>query len=415
VINFSALKDISRVKKYPQGTVVCAGGRSGGMIVVLKGQVGVYSAYRTPDERLVNMLGPGGLFGEKAFFLGKDEAAAAVAMQDVIALPIEGKAAASFFRDEPGMALELAKEICARLEAVCAAYDKLNGHAHDGPAHVRKPASARAEQKKGTLQESPAPVAAQGPAPAATAPPDGGAAVVLFPEGHGRYELALHNEDRTYLMDREYTCPICKTEFKTLAVRSSRLVQESTDSDMRHRYKGVEPLYYDAVACPNCLYGALTEMFSKPDNPKADLRELQALKPSVPLRLGAQMDTDSVFASYYLALHCAPKCFLPRRLATAKLHLKLSRIYQDCGDARMEEIEAQHALDDYLQFYLKEESDPSQDQQICVVLGELNLKLGDIRNARDYFFKAKTNRQGSPILRDHAENRLSAIREMEMR
>jgi hypothetical protein len=63
--------------------------------------------------------------------------------------------------------------------------------------------------------------------------------------------------------------------------------------------------------------------------------------------------------------------------------------------------------------YLTENSDPGQEQQLCIIIGELYLKLGDLKNAKDFFFKAKTNRGGTPLLKTQAENRLLDIRDLE--
>ena len=53
----------------------------------------------------------------------------------------------------------------------------------------------------------------------------------------------------------------------------------------------------------------------------------------------------------------------------------------------------------------------SQDQQLCLVIAELNYKLGNLREARDFFFKVKISRGGVPLLKRQAENRLYEIRE----
>jgi uncharacterized protein (DUF2225 family) len=174
----------------------------------------------------------------------------------------------------------------------------------------------------------------------------------------------------------------------------------------------VEPLYFDVVTCPHCLYSAMTDTFKSPDLLKVDLSELKALQGKVKVKTGAQTDTFSIFAGYYLALLCAPKCFAKHHQVAAKLLVKLSRVYQDCGDAAMEREISRRALDAYTYIYINEDSTPELDQQLCLIIGELHLKLGDVKQARDFFFKAKTNREGSQVLKTQAENRLGEIREM---
>jgi uncharacterized protein len=411
LINISALKNFSRVKKYVRSTIIAKDSIGTEMVVILKGEVGVFINYHKHNEEMIATIGPGDFFGETALFLEKSTPSTAVALTDVIALPINRITAVSFIRDEPEMAFELMKVMCARLDNVSTAYEKLNRHPWVDTKYLSKeppPVQAAKTQESSPVSPAPSPVAA-------AQDPSQSLGFSLFPEGHGSYQLPLSNEDRAYLMDKSYTCPICKKEFKALQIRTSRLIMESTDRDMRHRYKGIEPLYYDVVTCPDCLYSALAEMFRCPVNPKAELRELQAFKSEAKFMFGTRIDTCTVFAGYYLALLCAPKCFGMHHLATAKLLLKLSRIYHDCGDKQMEEKTAKRALDAYTYFYINEETDPSQDQQLCIIIGELSLKLNDLKNARDYFFKVKNNRDGTPLLKNQAENRILDIRYIEVR
>lgn len=419
MINFSLLKNYSRAKKYPRNTVIAKNCLGTDMVVVLKGEVGIFINYRKHNEEVIATVGPGDFFGETDLFLEKSSPSAAVALTDVIALPINRSFVVSFVRDEPELAVELMKALCARLDSVSTAYEKLNGHpwAEAKPLPKEAPVPAAGVQVNGTDSKQPRPaVQNTKPAPAeALQDQSHSTGFSLFPEGHGSYQLKLNNEDRTFLMEKSYTCPMCKNEFKSLQIRTSRLVMDGTDRDMRHRYKGIEPLYYDVVTCPDCFYSALSELFNNPENTKADLKELQAIRGDAQVIFGSKMDTGSVFAGYYLALHCAGKCFPTHHLDTAKLLLKLCRVYQDCGDSQMEVITAKRALDAYMHFYLNEESDPNTDQQLCIIIGELYLKLNDPRNAREYFFKAKTNRDGSPLLKNQAESRILDIRTIESR
>jgi uncharacterized protein (DUF2225 family)/CRP-like cAMP-binding protein len=418
LINFHTLKKLTRVKKYPKGSAMAA---SGEMYVVLKGEAGIFPEGRKEPEI---SIGPGGFFGESALFLSKRAPYSAVALTDVIALPVGKGEAADFVREEPDFTMELMKAMCERLETVSAALEQAGGHPWASSAHAHKehhpakehPAAAKPQEAPTAQPEERKEAAApQAPAQASEAPAaPAGQSFSLFPEEHGSYSLPLENVDQTMLMDKSYTCPLCRHEFKAHGVRSSRLVQVGTDSDMRNRYKGIEPLYYDVTTCPGCLYSALADMFRSPDMQRASLKqELQAFRPALPADFGANLDAFTVFAGYYLALYCAPKSFTTHPLATAKLLLKLSRVYQDCGDGHLEQVTARRALDAYMKVYLNGDAAPELDQQLCLVIGELYLKMKDFKNARDFFFKAKTNRSGTPLLKNQAENRLLAIRTTE--
>lgn len=370
MINLALLKNISAADKYPEGAVI-SDSMHAQMHIILKGKVGLYSRCTTAREKQLCALGPGEFYGETALFLGREMAETAVALTDVIVLPVHRNFAAAFIKSEPEICYEIMRLLCGRV------YDEA------APA--------------GTNEEG------------ATAPP----AAPLFPEGHGDYKLPLPEPDRKLLMEKSFCCPVCKKSFKVTKVRPSKLITDRIDPDMRVRYKGIEPLYYDVTTCPDCLYSAPDELFESPDKPCPGLpRELRAFNAEAGA-LSADASPLSVFAGYYLALYCAPRCFRSPHLTTAKLHLKLSWLYQDCGDVPMAEKTARQALDAYIYVFQNIENPPKADQQLCMVIGELYLKLGDTRNAKVYLFKAQSNREGLPNLRSKAADRIADVRAME--
>jgi uncharacterized protein (DUF2225 family) len=408
LLKLGVIKKLSSAKKYARGTVMAQAGNVAEMYIVLRGEVGLFYNYSAQNKTMDIKAGPGEFFGETALFLEKGMPYTAVALTDVFALPVNRFSVIDFLRDEPEMAFELLKEMSGRLDGTGGANERPN-------AAAPKPHPAKAPAVKPEAPKAEAPAAPPPPAPAAKPEPEGPSPdFSLFPEGHGSYQLQMSNADTTYLMEKSYTCPICKKEFKGLKVKTSKLVLDKTDSDMRTRYQGIEPMYYDVVTCPHCLFSALSEMFGSIDKPAPGLlAELQAIKPQANVKTGVEMDTFSVFAGYYLALYCAPKCFTGYRLATAKLLLKLSRIYQDCGDGPMEEETSRRALEAYMDVYQNVDISASLDQQLCLIVGELHLKLNDLANAKSFFFKAKANRDGTPLLKDQAESRIMDIRVME--
>jgi uncharacterized protein (DUF2225 family) len=381
---------MSRLVKYPQGTVL----DGTEMHVLFQGEAGVVVS-RPGEHRLAGRLNSGDFFCEASLFLQSNEPFNVIALTDIVTLPLRREDAMAFFSEEPAFAFELCRALCERLHGGAAATPQSTG---DAP----KPVSP--EPQVNGIADAAQPAAVGSPVPSGPFP--------LFPEGYSDCSLPLNNADRDHLMEKSTTCPLCGQSFRYLAVRSSKLVLESTDSDMRPRYKEVEPLYYEVMTCPHCLYSALSDTFDKPGRPGPDfVRELSAIKEGYPLHFGEEADADSVFAGYYLALHCAPHCFTKPHMTIAKLHLKLSRIYQDAGNSRMETFAAQEALDAYMYVYQNIDVPASQDQQLCLVIAELSFKLGRFREAKDFFFKVKVSRNGAPLLKRQAENRLYEIRE----
>ncbi len=388
-IGLGKIKKISRSKKYQQGAVISSDGSDAEFYVVLKGEIGIFINYQKPNEEMIATVSPGDFYVETAPIMKKNRHETVVAISDVFAVHIDKSNMADFFSEEPEFAYDLFKAMGVRLEMIAADFEKQCGHAWSKP----KAASPEAIHARNVVL---------------------GADFSLFPEGHGQYELSLDNANKELLSDSSVICPNCKRRVAIRKVRNTNLTIIKTDRDMRNHYKGIEPLHYDVVTCPDCLYSALGDMFESPDQIDAVLpRELQNMKHKIKLLTGLEMDNESVFAGYYLALHCAPKSFRRHQLVTARLLLKLSRIYEDCGDSAMADQTAQKSLDAYLYAYMHLDVSDKEDQQLCIIIGELSLRLNDLKTAKNYFYKAKTEKTGSPSLKRQAENRLMDIREME--
>lgn len=378
MLNLQLLNNVATAEKFAQGKVI-SDGADARMHIILHGEAGilVHSAGR---HALGERLSAGDVYGAAALFTGAKTSETLIALTDVVTLPVSTDNASDFFRSEPGIAFELCRELCERLQRGVA----------DSSSYIATADKAAGEKADKTEECD------------------------LFPKGHGEYSLFIDNADRTRLMERGITCPLCGQSFTILAVRQSKLVADSTDDDMRQRYKGIEPLYYDVITCPHCLYSALNDLFDTTKKPlPALMDELSAIKAGCGIDFSQGVSTDTVFAGYYLALMCAPYSFPKQHMIIAKLLLKLTRVYQDCGDAELEAATAKKTLDAYLYIYQNMSIPAEQEQQLCLLIAELSYKLGDIRQAKDFFFKVKVNRTAAPLFRRQADIRLFAIRETE--
>ncbi len=74
-----------------------------------------------------------------------------------------------------------------------------------------------------------------------------------------------------YLFEKTHTCPVCDEEFKSSAVRTGKAKLIGTDTDLRPRYQGVDPLKYDAIVCPRCGYAGVNRFFTAITTPQAKL------------------------------------------------------------------------------------------------------------------------------------------------
>ena len=94
-----------------------------------------------------------------------------------------------------------------------------------------------------------------------------GFSMVIRGEGPERKEP----EEKDFLFDKSYTCPVCDTEFKTKTIKVGKAKLLGTDSDLRPKYDKVDSLKYDIILCPHCGYAALARYFKVITPPQAKL------------------------------------------------------------------------------------------------------------------------------------------------
>ncbi len=260
----------------------------------------------------------------------------------------------------------------------------------------------------------PPPVSAPTPAPAqsSTTAVQGGS--TLFPEGHGHYDIEIPESHAEYLIPVQVVCPICKKKTGVRNQRLTKLKVLKTDSDFRVHYDGYEKLYYNIYTCQSCLYSNYFNEFTNALGGKARLAMDAALKPlqnEIPVPFDDAIDINTIFLKYYLAIYCA-KVGSPDTSLLAKLYMNVAWLYQDLGDEDMYTCAMDQAYDYYTQT-LNNASRPlsnEQEQSICLILGELSQRKGDLRQAQQYFFAA-TKRAGNNVTYTKmAQDRIQALR-----
>jgi tetratricopeptide (TPR) repeat protein len=377
VINVSGMRRNRRNMDVfaPGDVVVREGEAEGRLYIIITGGVAIYKNYQKTDEVFLAERGTGEFFGEQSLFLGAAQPATVVAMEESLTVSLTRDDIFEFFRMESEATFALIADLCRRTE-----------------------------------EKEPPPGAAAGPNRRLEAPG-------LFPAGHGHYRLPAPEGEAPagIVFTAKEKCPVCGVTFEATGLRESRLTRSRTDPDMRDHYKGVEPMWYDVVTCPQCWYSALRDAFdtAEPADPHSLMAELGALQRELKLEFDNRKDAAEVFAGYYLALRAAPRCFVQAETQTARLWVRLSRLYEDCGDQTMAEYANRQALAAYEDVYLRVSLNPRALQRIQFFLGDLYFKTGDFRSARDMLFKAKIAREGTEFVRRYAEERIDLMREMD--
>ena len=86
------------------------------MYMILGGQVGVYSGYKTEDMALITTLGEGELLGEMGMIELRPRSATAVALtDDTVVAEINYETFTQYFRDDPGRLLAILRQLSKRI------------------------------------------------------------------------------------------------------------------------------------------------------------------------------------------------------------------------------------------------------------------------------------------------------------
>lgn len=430
MIDMEMLKNSSQLRTYKTGTLFCKDGVGNDMYILVQGKVAVLNS---SNRRMVAVIGPGDYFNEFLVFSDEQTHLSTVALTDVTVLPMSKFGMPTFVAEEPRLTCELMKAMYERFVALNNEFETATGRqwvpkmpaeteqpAETAPKAPSNPVSGTAPQstkKGGAVSEpTPAPSAETLGKTAAGTP-----SVILshencslFPEGHtGNYELKLTKADNTRMCEIEYTCPVCGSTFKGLKILSSRLGASTSDPDTRKHYKGFDPIYYEVVTCPFCLFSALANMFNSVEDVETDFLEALQTYHNYNFKFGTDPDTAAVFAGYYLALQCAPQCFNKPQLIEASLLHKLSWLYHDCKDEELAAQFRRRALDMYLKGYVELAMSADKEVQLCMIIGELSYEDGNIKDAKNYYYKAKMNPTAPAVLKRRAGNRLEDLKEYE--
>ena len=349
------------------------------MYVLLEGKAGIYSNYGVRGEKKLYELVPGDFFNEMEFFTNKTREDTVVSLTDLKVIEITRDNAHKFFAEHPETAYNMVKTLCERIEKGRAAA-VVEPKKHETPVRHEK------HEVKAAVKS-------------------------LFPEGHKKYKLPDFDFKQDLVRNETFTCPMCGNIFEFPLIRTVVVRTVSTDYDLRKNYDGIIGTHYLAATCPFCLFSSVTDKWGDAAKEKRAqvFKATVKYKDTLNLKFEA-MDADTIFARLYLALVCAPLCFENHEMITARLWINISWMYRDCGDKKMENYAIAQALQAYLKAYTNISVDKKTEQAMCLIIGELSYKIGDMANAKKFLFAAKTNREGGAILTNLAEDRLMDIK-----
>ena len=113
-------------------------------------------------------------------------------------------------------------------------------------------------------------------------------------------------EEKDLIYDKTFTCPVCDKEFTSKIMKSGKAKLLGTDSDLRAKYEGIDPVKYDVELCPHCGYAALGRYFTGLTSTQAKMiREKVSAKVQIHSYEGETYSYEHAMERYKLALVCA--------------------------------------------------------------------------------------------------------------
>ena len=202
------------------------------------------------------------------------------------------------------------------------------------------------------------------------------------------------------LWNKKLSCPFCGGEFETTRLRASAIRVKEKHSDFGSVFDGPSPYFYSITACPHCSVAMRNEEFEKVNagyEPKL-MEVSKKLKgrsaPSEAFALG-ELTAEQAVKRHELAItmHKFRAHSDAGELAGLLMHVAWIRRFQ--GDAEGERKAIEAAATAYQEFYEKGAKLPEKlgEPGILYLIGELNRRVGRVKEGRQYFSRALMSKE----------------------
>lgn len=229
----------------------------------------------------------------------------------------------------------------------------------------------------------------------------------------------MENEEKTLLLDRSYTCPICDKKVKAKSVKTNVAKFVDTCSDLRPIHSNINVTKYDVISCCNCGYTALTKNFPNTTQVQRKLlrEKIQANFKSHEEQPCDFYTTEQAISRLKMALLCTVSKS-GKESEIGNVCLKISWLYQDLVDELPEDTpdyeakkeaylaEARNAginAYDHLCKARMEEDYPiagMNESTLDYLLAYLGYQKGEYSTAMQYLSSVMSTRGITPRLKD---------------
>ncbi|MDI6785678.1 MAG: DUF2225 domain-containing protein [bacterium] len=198
------------------------------------------------------------------------------------------------------------------------------------------------------------------------------------------------------LWEKQVNCPICKNSFVAKNIKSSAVKVKERDTDFRGIYEGVNPNWYLVWVCPKCYYSCFREDFLS-----IKRKYVAVLQKDIQKRNAIARNSDFnkernhylALISYELAAHCY-NITDGSKEKIGNLYLKASWLAREVKIWSLEKKFLKKALQCYLQAYESEPDLKMDNSLIVYLIGELNRRLGNYKEAIRFLGRVYDDRKG---------------------
>jgi hypothetical protein len=231
----------------------------------------------------------------------------------------------------------------------------------------------------------------------------------------------MDDKEKTLLLDRKYTCPVCDSQITAKSVKSNSAKFVDTKVDLRPIHSNINVTKYDVVCCPNCGYSALTKNFTN-----ITAAQIKKIKENIQQNYKKRDEPD---IGYYTTEQAISRMKLTLLSTVTKggksseigqVCLKICWLYQDLAD---EIDEADPDAETKKEAYLKESDNAAMnayehltnarmhedfpiagmnETTLDYLLAYFAFKKGEYPTSMKLLSNVITNRSTSPRLKDKA-------------
>lgn len=342
------LRSTANFFRFSKNEYICHEGQQGdSMYIVLQGVIGVYLTDPNGRQTEVSRIESGGFFGEMSIFDKMPRSASCIALEDSICVSINKSNLSQFLLNCPDIVEQLLMSMSLRVR-------KMDEMLHSAKATI----SRQSEYAEFNI-----------------------------PQEFYNHQISEPNQNVQFLQTLKEECPICGEYFPVTRVRRNMLSVQLVTPDQRVRYADCEPLWYEIITCPHCLYSNyyLNFFHVNGENRETIRGILHEQFPTVskPYRYGTS--ADRVILSYLQAIHLNEQLRPSDSALLGLLWLRLYRISCDGNNSPLVDLCAQNAAQ-YLcaAFDQDQITNPSDRYSLLLALSYLLVRLDSTELAKHY-------------------------------